>query len=189
MFQILAWLISICYQLIPNYGIAIALMTIIVMAVLTPLTWKSTRSMLEMQRLQPEMKKLQQKHKDDRQKLNEEMMAFYKEHKINPVTGCLPMLIQMPVFFIMYRVIRGLAHTAIVGALLTGGTTTGVVSNQAITGAKISGGTIDQGKVDGASLKEITVGEGSSAVTYKISSGAIKNGVIEDAKVLDPKDP
>src|SRR3954451_2211887 len=127
MFQALAWLVSISYQLIPNYAAAIALMTIIVMLVLTPLTWKSTRSMLEMQRLQPEIKKLQTKYKDDRQKLNEEMMAFYKEHKINPVGGCLPMLLQMPVFFIMYRVIRGLAHTAIIGALLTGGTQTGDV--------------------------------------------------------------
>src|SRR5258706_12836475 len=129
MFQVLAWLVSICYQLLPNYGVAIALMTIIVMVVLTPLTWKSTRSMLEMQRLQPEIKKLQTKHKDDRQKLNEEMMAFYKEHKINPVGGCAPMLLQMPVFFIMYRVIRGLAHTAIVGALLGGGAPSGVAAN------------------------------------------------------------
>ena len=80
-------------------------MTIIVMLVLTPLTWKSTRSMLEMQRLQPEIKKLQTKYKDDRQKLNEEMMAFYKEHKINPVGGCLPMFFQIPVFVSLFNIL------------------------------------------------------------------------------------
>jgi YidC/Oxa1 family membrane protein insertase len=108
MFQALAGLLAFFYELVPSYGVAIMLLTITVMLVLTPLTWKSTRSMLEMQRLQPEIKKLQQQHKNDRQKLNEEMMAFYKEHKVNPVAGCLPMLLQMPVFIIMYRVIHGL---------------------------------------------------------------------------------
>lgn len=110
MFQALAGLLAFYYELVPSYVAAIALLTITVMLVLTPLTWKSTRSMLEMQRLQPEIKKLQQKHKGDRQKLNEEMMAFYKEHKVNPLGGCLPMLLQMPVLLIMYRVIRGIGQ-------------------------------------------------------------------------------
>ena len=185
MFQFLAWLVAICYQVIPDYGVAIALMTIIVMLVLTPLTWKSTRSMLEMQRLQPEIKKLQTKYKDDRQKLNEEMMAFYKEHKINPVGGCLPMLLQMPVFFIMYRVIRGLTHSVIVGALAAGGTAGGGMAGRTITAVKISGGTIENGKVDGGSISRVTVGD----TTYKVKDGQIKNGVVSDLKVLDPKDP
>ncbi|MGH9178844.1 MAG: YidC/Oxa1 family membrane protein insertase [Acidimicrobiales bacterium] len=112
MFQFLANLLAFFYSLIPNYAIAIALLTLTVMLVLSPLTLKSTRSMLAMQKLQPEMKKLQQKHKGgDRQKLNEEMMALYKEHKVNPVAGCLPMLLQMPVFIVMYQVINGLTHT------------------------------------------------------------------------------
>src|SRR5687768_1720516 len=98
MFQALAGLLAFFYELVPSYGVAITLLTLSVMLVLTPLTWKSTRSMLEMQRLQPEIKKLQQKHKGDRQKLNEELMAFYKEHKVNPLGGCLPMLLQLPVF-------------------------------------------------------------------------------------------
>ena len=110
MFQALAGLLAFFYELVPSYGIAIILLTITVMLVLTPLTWKSTRSMLEMQRLQPEIKKLQQEHKNDRQKLNEELMAFYKEHKVNPVAGCLPLLLQMPVFLVMYRVIHGLTQ-------------------------------------------------------------------------------
>ena len=112
MFQALAGLLAFFYELVPSYAAAITLLTLSVMLVLTPLTWKSTRSMLEMQRLQPELKKLQQKHKGDRQKLNEETMAFYKEHKINPVGGCLPMFLQMPVFFVMYQVIQGLSRTS-----------------------------------------------------------------------------
>jgi YidC/Oxa1 family membrane protein insertase len=111
MFQALAGLLAFFYDVVPSYGVAITLLTLTVMLVLTPLTWKSTRSMLEMQRLQPEIKKLQQKHKHDRQKLNEELMAFYKEHKVNPLGGCLPMLLQLPVFLVMYRVIHGLSQT------------------------------------------------------------------------------
>jgi YidC/Oxa1 family membrane protein insertase len=109
-FQALAGLLAFFYEAVPSYGVAIGLLTVTVMLVLTPLTWKSTRSMLEMQRLQPEIKKLQQKHKNDRQKLNEELMAFYKEHKVNPVAGCLPLILQMPVFFVMYQVIHGLTQ-------------------------------------------------------------------------------
>lgn len=115
MFQALAGLLAFFYELVPSYGVAIMLLTLSVMLVLTPLTWKSTRSMLEMQRLQPEIKKLQQKHKNDRQKLNEELMAFYKEHKVNPVAGCLPLLLQMPVFFVMYQVIHGLTRMSASG--------------------------------------------------------------------------
>ena len=80
------------------------------MILLTPLTLKGTRSMIAMQRLQPEMKKLQAKYKDDRQKLNEEMLKFYKEHNINPVGGCLPLLLQTPVFIVLYRVLHGLTN-------------------------------------------------------------------------------
>src|SRR5438067_2183457 len=106
----MASLLAFFYQLVPNYGIAIALLTVAVMLVLTPFTIKSTRSMLAMQRLQPELKRLQAQHKNDRQALNEAMMAFYKEHNVNPLSGCLPMLLQMPVFFGLYEAIRGLIH-------------------------------------------------------------------------------
>ena len=108
MFQALAGLLNFFYELVPSYAFAITMLTFTVMLVLSPLTLKSTRNMLEMQRLQPELKKIQAKHKNDRQKLNEEMMAFYKEHKVNPVAGCIPMLLQMPVFIVMYNVIAGL---------------------------------------------------------------------------------
>ena len=66
--------------------------------------------MIQMQRLQPEMKRLQLKYKDDRQKLNEELMAFYKENNLNPLGGCLPLLLQTPIFIILYNVIRGLTY-------------------------------------------------------------------------------
>src|SRR5438874_1920434 len=102
----MAWL----YSLVPSYGVTIVLLTIGVMLFLTPFTVKSTRSMLAMQRLQPEIKRLQQQHKNDRQALNEAMMAFYKEHNVNPLGGCLPLLLQMPVFFGLYEAIRGLTH-------------------------------------------------------------------------------
>ncbi len=83
------------------------------MAVLTPLTVKSTKSMAAMQALGPEMKKLQQKYKgsENRAQLNEEMMKLYKEHKVNPASGCLPMLLQMPAFLVLYDVIRGITNT------------------------------------------------------------------------------
>lgn len=106
--SILAWL----YAIIPNYGVAIILLTILVRLVLYPLTAKQARSMIAMQRVQPEIKKLQAKYKDDKQKLNEEMMKFYKENKINPFGGCLPLLAQMPVFISLFRVLHDpQAHT------------------------------------------------------------------------------
>ncbi len=112
MFEIPASLLGWFYSLVHNYAIAIAMITVVVMAILTPLTLKSTKGMLEMQRLQPEMKRLQQQHRGDRQKLNEEMMKLYQEHKVNPLASCLPLLAQMPVFFMMFYVIRGLTTAA-----------------------------------------------------------------------------
>jgi YidC/Oxa1 family membrane protein insertase len=109
-FKPVARLLSFYYDLVPNYAAAIALLTITVMVVLLPLTLKATRSQLAMQKLAPEIKKLQDKHKNDRQKMNEEVMAVYRDNKINPLGGCLPMLLQVPVFIILYRVISGMTH-------------------------------------------------------------------------------
>ncbi len=112
LFELIANTLNFFYELIPNYAIAIALLTCVVMIITTPLTLKGTRSMIEMQRLQPQIRKLQVQYKDDRQKLNEELMAFYKEHEINPVGGCLPLLIQAPVFSILFYVVQGLTREA-----------------------------------------------------------------------------
>jgi len=109
MFQAAAWLVSVFYGLVNNYAFAIALVALSIMLLITPLTLKSTKGMLEMQRLQPEMRKLQQQYKSDRQKLNEEMMKLYQEHKVNPLASCLPLIAQLPVFIIMFRVLRGLS--------------------------------------------------------------------------------
>jgi YidC/Oxa1 family membrane protein insertase len=111
MFEIVAKTLSFFYDLVPDYAVAIALLTLVVMIVTTPFTLKGTRSMIQMQRLQPEMRKLQIKYKDDRQKLNEELMAFYKEHQLNPLGGCLPLLLQAPIFLILFRVVSGLTST------------------------------------------------------------------------------
>lgn len=112
LFDAVANLLNFFYGLVPNYAVAIALLTCTVMLITTPLTLKGTRSMIEMQRLQPEIRRLQAQYRDDRQKLNEEMMKFYREHQINPVGGCLPLLIQLPVFSILFYVIRGLTNKA-----------------------------------------------------------------------------
>ena len=103
---VLAWL----YELTGNYALAIGLIAVIVMALVTPLILKSTKGMLEMQRLAPEMRRLQNEHKGDRQKLNEEMMKLYQEHKVNPMASCLPLVAQMPVFIIMFRILHGMTY-------------------------------------------------------------------------------
>jgi len=91
--------------------VAIALLTVVVMALSAPLTIKSTGSALAMQRLQPELKKLQQKYRGDRVRLNEAMLALYREHGVSPLGSLLPALLQIPVFVVLYGVIRGLTHT------------------------------------------------------------------------------
>lgn len=93
-----------------SYGGAIILLTLIVMVLLMPLTLKATRSTIKMTQVQPELKKLQKKHKDDRETLNQEMMKLYSENGINPVGGCLPMLAQLPVFLVLFQVLRGLTR-------------------------------------------------------------------------------
>ncbi len=110
MFEIAAKVIAFFYGLVPDYSFALAMVAVVVMLLITPLTLKSTKGMLEMQRLQPEMKKMQQQFKGDRQKLNEAMMKLYQEHKVNPLASCLPLLAQMPVFIIMFRAISGLTN-------------------------------------------------------------------------------
>jgi YidC/Oxa1 family membrane protein insertase len=98
------------FSVIASYGVAIALLTVTVRIFLIPLTAKQVKSQQAMQRIQPELKRLQAKYKNDRQKLNEEMMKFYKENKVNPLAGCLPILLQAPLFIVLYRLILDLSH-------------------------------------------------------------------------------
>ena len=100
--QLLTWL----YDFIPNYGVAIIILTLMVSLLLFPLTLKQTRSMKAMQEIQPEVKKLQKEYKDDREEMNKQMMALYQERGVNPAAGCLPLILQMPIWFALYRVFR-----------------------------------------------------------------------------------
>jgi YidC/Oxa1 family membrane protein insertase len=121
-FDFFATLLSFFYELIPDYGIGIVLLTVAVMLLVTPLTLKGTRSMMELQMHQPELRRIQTEFRDDRQKMNEELMKFYAEHGVNPVGGCLPMLIQLPVFIILYNVVQGLTRrTSMLDGVLTSG--------------------------------------------------------------------
>lgn len=110
MFDILAkpclWLMNFIYHnLIPNYGIAIIILTLMTKALLWPLGTKSYKSMSDMKKLAPLIKEIKEKYKDDRKRVNEETMGLYRTYKINPLGGCLPMLVQIPVFFALYRML------------------------------------------------------------------------------------
>ena len=95
-------LLRLIYGYVGNYGVAIIILTIIVRLVLFPLTFKGMKSMKRMQQLSPRMKKLQAKYKNNKEKLNKEMMELYRKNRVNPLGGCLPMLLQIPVFFALY---------------------------------------------------------------------------------------
>ena len=107
-FEIPGSLVAWLYSITGDYAASIALIAVIVMILVTPLILKSTKGMLEMQRLAPEMRKLQAEYRTDRQKLNEEMMKLYQEHKVNPMASCLPLVAQMPIFLIMFRILTGM---------------------------------------------------------------------------------
>ena len=101
---VLAWF----YSLVPDYTFAICMLTLAIMLLFTPLTLRGARSMTKMQALQPEMTALRKRHGSDRQKLNEEMMRLYQSHGVSPLGGCLPNLVQIPIFIVLYRVIWNL---------------------------------------------------------------------------------
>jgi YidC/Oxa1 family membrane protein insertase len=111
-------LMKILYKAFNNYGIAIIVLTILVRAVTFPFTYMSMKSMKAMQRLQPEMKRLKEVYKDNTQAFNQEMMKLYKENKVNPAGGCLPILLQMPIFWALYQVLQNsveLYHSPFIG--------------------------------------------------------------------------
>ncbi len=104
-YNALIWLYDLCN----DFGIAIIIITVLIKFVLIPLSRKQIESQKEMQDLQPKIKELQTKYKGDREKLSKETMTLYKEHKVNPAAGCLPLIIQMVIFITMYRVIVNLS--------------------------------------------------------------------------------
>jgi len=128
MYDFIASLLSWLYEFWPSYGGAIILLTLIIMTVLAPFTIRQTRSMLAMQRLQPEIKRLRAKHGKDRERLNQEMMALYQANNVNPLGGCLPLLIQMPIFLVLFQVVRGLTRRVTETGLVVGSRSLGATN-------------------------------------------------------------
>ena len=105
--NVLEYVVVFLYENVTtNYGLVIILLTIVVRIFLTPLTISQTKSMAKMQKLQPQLKEIQKKYKEDKQKLQQETMEFYKKNSVNPLAGCLPLILQMPVFFALFQVLR-----------------------------------------------------------------------------------
>jgi len=117
--KVLKWLLQIFYMVIPNYGVAIILLTLLVRLLMFPLTKKGSESTLRMQALSPKIKEIQAKYKDNPQKMNTEMAEFYKKEGYNPLSGCLPMIIQIPIFFAMYNLFNN--HFDLRGAMFIPG--------------------------------------------------------------------
>jgi len=108
-----AWLLEVMRQslefffnLTGSNGLAIILMTVVIRIILLPLTFSQTRSMQKIQELQPELKNIQQKYKNDPQRANRETVELWKKHKVNPMAGCLPLLLQFPILIALYQVLR-----------------------------------------------------------------------------------
>ena len=117
--NILKWMLNILYKIIPNYGVGIILLTIIIKVLLWPLSRKSAASTAKMSALQPKMQELQAKYKDNPQKLNAETAALYKQEGVSPLGGCLPMLLQFPILIAMYGLLN--KHFELRGAMFIPG--------------------------------------------------------------------
>ena len=102
---LMLWALGFFYSVLPNWGLAIILLTLLVKAITLPLTVKQYRSMAVMKKLQPELQALKEKFKDDAMRMQQETMALYKKHGASPLSGCLPMLVMMPIYFALYRTI------------------------------------------------------------------------------------
>ncbi len=101
----LLYLLNFLYKYVPNYGVCIIILTVLIKVLFWPLAHKSAQSMKTMQKLQPKLQKLKEKYGDDKERLNKELMQLYRTYKVNPMSGCLPMLLQIPVFFALYKVL------------------------------------------------------------------------------------
>lgn len=109
---------NVIHDVIPNYGVAIILLTVLIKLIFWPLGTKSYKSMNEMKKVQPLMMEIREKYKNDKQRMNKEIMGLYKTYKVNPASGCLPLLVQMPIFFALYRMLYQaieLRHASFVG--------------------------------------------------------------------------
>jgi len=128
--NVLKWALSLLYGIIPNYGVAIILLTILIKLIFYPLTKKSTESTAKMSAINPQLKELQAKYKDNPQKLNQATSELYKEAHINPLSGCLPMLIQFPIFIALYGLLNN--HFELRGSMFIPGWITDLSSPETI---------------------------------------------------------
>ncbi|HEX3393923.1 MAG TPA: YidC/Oxa1 family membrane protein insertase [Acidimicrobiales bacterium] len=186
---VLAWF----YDVIPSYGMAIILLTLAVRLLTFPLTAKQARSQQQLQKLQPELKRLQAKYKGDKQKLNEEMMKFYKDNHVNPFGGCLPLFIQFPVLIVLYRLILGLTRTFIIGfavvvgaAVAVGGAPAGPLEGVTVQNGHVSSGSVSKGVVTKGNLDEAQAVV-NGKVVGTVTDAKIVNGKIASAKVMNGK--
>jgi len=99
------WVLDQVFKFVGNFGVAIIILTFLVRGLMFPIAQKQFRSMAGMRRVQPKMKELQERHKDDKPRLQQEMLKLYQEEKVNPLAGCLPILVQIPVFYALYKVL------------------------------------------------------------------------------------
>ena len=104
--QFLALLLTTTDKYVGNFGVSIIIVTILIKIALLPLTLKQDKSMKEMKKIQPELEKIKEKYANDKQMLNIKTMELYKEHKVNPLGGCLPLLLQLPILFALFGVLR-----------------------------------------------------------------------------------
>lgn len=126
--ELLLTILEFFHGLTNSYGMAIVLLTIAVRIVLYPLNQKQMTSMQHMQKIQPRLKVLQEKYANDKEKLNQETMRLYKENKVNPAAGCLPLLVQLPILILLFNVLRtyDFAGTSFIGIILGSSTTAGL---------------------------------------------------------------
>ena len=116
--DILRWLLDLIYGMIPNYGVAILIFVFIIRMCILPLDIKSRRGMKRMQEVQPKIDELNKKYAKDKERLNQKMSDLYKKEKISPMSGCLPMLLSMPILFAMFAVMREVANEKTVDMIL-----------------------------------------------------------------------
>ena len=117
--EIMVQILNIIFGIVGNYGWSIVIFTIVIRLLLYPMSAKQARSMKDMQKIQPELKKIQEKYKDDKQKQTEAMTALYKEHGVNPAAGCLPMILTLIIIFPLYRAIYQLVGPGAGDAITT----------------------------------------------------------------------
>lgn len=126
--ELLLTILEFFYGITNSFGLAIVLLTVAVRIVLYPLNQKQMTSMQQMQKIQPRLKVLQEKYANDKEKLNQETMRLYKENKVNPAAGCLPLLVQLPILILLFNVLRtyDFAGTSFLGIILGSSTTAGL---------------------------------------------------------------